>query len=151
VRLERGAVWVPVRVWRGLIPFLYQKVLAFKLELGVGEARGEHGVVIHEQVLGGDREGTEHVRAQEKQHRVWEGVKGEVGPVLRGRSCLDPREGKAAARIPRAQDPVVRGLAVKGRRLHVGREPCGPRVEFRGGAHDPKVRPAALVHEEKSK
>jgi len=38
--------------------------------------------VIDEQVLGGDREWTEPVRAQEKQHGVWEGVEGEVGPVL---------------------------------------------------------------------
>jgi len=58
-------------------------------------------------VLGGDREGTESVRAQEKQYGVWEGVEGQVGSILRGRSWLDPGEGKAAALIPRAQGPVV--------------------------------------------
>ena len=58
-------------------------------------------------MLGGDGKGTEPVRAQEKHHGVWEGVEGEVGTLLRGRSCLEPQEGEAAARVPRAQDPVV--------------------------------------------
>ena len=44
--------------------------------------------MIYEKVLGGDREGAEPVGAQEKHHGVWEGVEREVGPVLRGRSCL---------------------------------------------------------------
>ena len=38
--------------------------------------------MIGEQVLGGDREGAESVRAQEKHHGVWEGVEGEVGSVF---------------------------------------------------------------------
>ena len=63
--------------------------------------------MVDEQVLVGDREGTEPVRAQEEQHRVWEGIVGEVGPVLCGRPRLEPREGKAATCIPRAQDAVV--------------------------------------------
>jgi len=58
VRLERGAVWVPGRVWCGLVRFLHEKVLAFELELGVGAARGGLRVVIDEEMLGGNWEGT---------------------------------------------------------------------------------------------
>ena len=60
-----------------------------------------------------------------------------------------PRQRKATARIPCAQGPVVRRVAMKGRSLHGGWEPCGRRVDFRGGAHDPKVRQSALACEEK--
>jgi len=63
VRLEGGAEWVPSRVWCGLVPFVHEEVLAFKLELGVGAARGGLGVVIDEQMLGGNWEGIEPVRA----------------------------------------------------------------------------------------
>jgi len=44
-------------------------------------------------VLGGEWKGAEPIGAQEEKHGVWEGVKGEVGPVLRGWPWLDPREG----------------------------------------------------------
>jgi len=44
--------------------------------------------VIDKQMLGVNREGMEPVRAQEEQHGVWEGVEGEVGPILRRRSRL---------------------------------------------------------------
>jgi len=62
---------------------------------------------------------------------------------------LEPWEGKAAARIPRAQDPMVWRMAVKGWGLHRGWEPCGRRVDFRGGAHNPEVCQASLVCKEK--
>ena len=107
MRLERRAVGVSSRVRRSLLPFLHEEVLALELELGVGAAPGGLGIVIDKQVLGGDWEGTEPVRAQEEPHRVGEGVEGEVGPVLQRRSCLEPRGGEAAARVPSAQDPVV--------------------------------------------
>ena len=99
-------------------------------------------------MLGGNCEGSELVRAQYKQHGVREGVEGEVSPVLRGRPCLEPREGEAASRVPRAQDPVVRRVAVKRRGLHGGREPRGCRVDFQGGRQDSKVFQATLVCEE---
>jgi len=101
--------------------------------------------VIDQQVLGGDWEWAEPVGAQEKHHGMWEGVKGEVSPVLRGGPGLSPREGKAAARVPRAQDPVVRRVSVKGWGLQGEWEPRGRGVDLRGGAHDPKVRQASLV------
>jgi len=107
LRLERGAEGVSSRVRRSLLPFLHEEIPALELELGVGAARGGLGIVIDKQVLGGDWEGTEPVRAQEEQHRVGEGVEGDVGPVLRRRSYLEPREGEAAARVTRTQDTVV--------------------------------------------
>ena len=59
----------------------------------VGGARGGLGVQLAEQVLGGDWKGVMAIGAQEKKQGVSEDVKWEVGPVLRGRSWLDPREG----------------------------------------------------------
>jgi len=88
MRLERGAVWVPGWVRRGLFPFFEKETPALELELGVGAAWGGLGVMIYEQVLEGDREGAEPVGSQEKHHAVWEDVEREVGPVLRGRPCL---------------------------------------------------------------
>jgi len=70
---------------------------------------------------------------------VREGVEREVGSILRGGSWLGPGEGKAATRIPRAQDPVVRRVAVEGWSLHRGRESYGRRVDFRRGAQDPQT------------
>ena len=93
VGLQRALLWVPGRVWSGLIPFFHEEVLAFKLELWVGAARGGLRVEVAKEVLGGDREGDKPIGAQEEQHRVGESVEGEVGPVLRGRSRLDPWEG----------------------------------------------------------
>jgi len=80
---------------------------------------------------------------------VREGVEGEVGPILRGRSCLEQREGGAASCVSRAQDPVVWRVGVKGQGLHGGWEPRGRWVDIRGGAQDPKVCQASLVCEEK--
>jgi len=80
---------------------------------------------------------------------VWEGVDGEVGSVLRGRSCLEPQEGKAASRIPRAKGPVVRRVAVKRRGLYGGREPRSCWVDLRGEAQDSKVRQASFIYKEK--
>ena len=100
----------------------------------VGEAQGGLGVVIDKQIVGGNGAGTEPVRALEKQHGVREGVEGEVGPVLQGRSCLESREGEVASCVVRAQDRVVWRVAVKGRGLHGGWESRGRWVDFRGGA-----------------
>jgi len=88
VRFEGGAERVSDRVRRGLVPFFHEEVFALEFELRVGAARGGRGVVVDDQVLGGDRLRVEPVRAQQEQHRVWEGVKGEVSPILRGRSRL---------------------------------------------------------------
>jgi len=108
VRLKGVVVGVSGVVRSGLLPFLHEEVSALELELGVGAARGGLRIVLGEEVLGGNWKETKPVRAQEEQHGVWEGVEGEVGPVLRRRSCLEPREGEAATRVSRAQDPVVR-------------------------------------------
>jgi len=93
VRLERGAVRVPGHVWQGLVPFFHEEVFAFELELGVAAAWRGLRVELAEQVLGGNWEGTKPIGAQEEQYGVREGVQGEVGPVLRGGSRLDPWEG----------------------------------------------------------
>ena len=81
--------------------------------------------MVDEEVLGCDREGVEPARAQEKHPGVWQGVEGEVGPVLRGRSPLGPREGKAASPVPCTKGPVVWCVAVKGRSWQGGGDPCG--------------------------
>jgi len=99
-------------------------------------------------MLGGNWEGGEPVGAQHKQHGMREGVEGEVGPVFRGRPSLEPREGGAASRVSRAQDPVVWRVAVKRRGLHGGREPRGRWVDLRGGAQDSEVCQATLVRDE---
>jgi len=64
VGLEGGAERVSDRVWRGLVPFFHEQVLAFEPKLRVGAARGGLGILVDEQVLGGDRERVEPVRAQ---------------------------------------------------------------------------------------
>ena len=52
--------------------------------MGIGAAWRGLGVELAEQVLGGDWKGAEPLRAQEEQHGVRKGVKGEVGPVFKG-------------------------------------------------------------------
>ena len=99
-------------------------------------------------MVSGHWEGGEPVWAQYKEHGVREGVEGEVGPVFRGRLCLEPWEGEAASRLPRAQDPVVRQVAVMRLGLHGGREPRGRWVHLRGGAQDSKVCQTTLVRDE---
>ena len=47
-----------------------------------------------------------------------EGIQWEVGPILRGRPWLEPREGQAAARVLCGEGPMVRGVAVEGGCLH---------------------------------
>jgi len=148
VGLQRGAERVPGRVWSSLVPFFHEEVLALKLELWVGAARGGLGIEVAEEVLRGDREGVKPVLAQKEKHRVGESVEGEVGPILGGRSGLGPREGQAAARIPRAQGPEVWRVAVKGRSLHRGGEPRGCGVDLWRGAEDPKVSQPAFIREE---
>jgi len=66
VGLQRGAELVPCRVWSGLVRFFHEEVLALKLELRVGSARGGLRVEITKEVLGGDREGVKPVLAQEE-------------------------------------------------------------------------------------
>jgi len=63
VRLERGAVRVSSRVRRSLLRLFHEETPALELKLGVGAARGALGVMIYEQVLGGNWEGAEPVRA----------------------------------------------------------------------------------------
>jgi len=80
---------------------------------------------------------------------VGEGVEGQVGPVLRGRSGLEPREGQATAGVPRAQGSEVWKVAVKGRSLNRRGKPCGCGVDLRGGAQYPELSQAALICKQK--
>jgi len=93
VGFYRGWVWVSGRVGRGLVPLFYEEVFAVQFELRVGAARGGLRVELADQVLGGHWEGIKPIGAQEEQHRVGKGIEREVGPVFRGWSGLDPREG----------------------------------------------------------
>ena len=68
VGLQRGAERVPGRVWSGLVPFLYEEVLALKLKLRVGAARAGLRIKVTKEVLRGDREGVKPVLAQKEQH-----------------------------------------------------------------------------------
>ena len=102
VGVQRGLVWVPGRVWSGPVPFFHEEVLAHELEMRVGAAWGWLRIEVANEVLGGHRKGMKPIGAQKKQHRVGEGVAGEVGPVLRWWSGLDPREGQTTARVLRA-------------------------------------------------
>jgi len=101
VGLQRGAERVPGRFWSGPVPFFHEEVLALEFKLRVGAAQGGIRIEVANEVLGGDWEGVKPVLAQKEQHRVGEGVEGEVGPVLGGWSRLGPREGQAAACILR--------------------------------------------------
>ena len=80
-----------------------------------------------------------------------EGIEREMRPVLRGRSRLEPWQGKVATRVPPAPNPVVCQVAVKGGGLNGRREPSGCWVDLRGGAEDSQVSQAALVREEQVK
>jgi len=66
--LYRGLVWVSGRVRCGLVPLFHEEVLAFKLRLRVGAARGGLRIEVGKQVLGGDWEGIKPIRAQEEKH-----------------------------------------------------------------------------------
>jgi len=46
------------------VPFFHEEVLALKLELRVGAARGGLGIELAEPVLGGDWEGIKPIGAQ---------------------------------------------------------------------------------------
>jgi len=46
--LERGAVRVPGHVWRSLVPFFHEEVLAFELELRVRAEWGGLGIGLAE-------------------------------------------------------------------------------------------------------
>ena len=105
--------------------------------------------MIDKQVLGGDWEGTKPVRAQEKQHGVWEGVEWEVGPVLRGGPRLEPWEGQTTARVICAQGSVVWRVAMERRSLHGGGESGGSGVNLQRGAQNPEMSQSAFIREEK--
>ena len=66
--LQRGLEWVPGRVRSGLVPFFHEEVLALKLKLRVGAARGRLRIEVAKEVLGGDREGIKPIGAQKEQH-----------------------------------------------------------------------------------
>ena len=83
MRVSRG-------VRRGFFPLFHEEVPAEELKVRVGAAR-RAGVRLAEQVLGRDRKGGDAVRAEKEEHRVGEGVQGEVGPVFRGGSRLARR------------------------------------------------------------
>ena len=83
--LQRGVVLVPGWVWRSLLPFSHEEVLAQELELRVSAARGGRGIGFAKQVLGGDLEGSVAVGAKEEEHRV--------GRASRGRWALFFEEG----------------------------------------------------------
>ena len=68
VGLQRGAERVPGRVRSGLVPFIHEEVLALKLKLRVGAARGGLRIQVTKEVLRGDREGVKPVLAQKEQH-----------------------------------------------------------------------------------
>jgi len=68
VGLQRGVEWVPGRVWSGLVPFFHEEVLALKLKLWVGAARGGLRIEVAKEVLRGDREGVQAVLAPKEQH-----------------------------------------------------------------------------------
>ena len=96
---ERGAVWVPGRIRRRLVTFLHEQVFAFEFQLGVGGTLEGLGVGLAEYVLGGDWKWAEPIAAQEEEHGLREGVEGDVGPVFRERSWVDPGERQTTARI----------------------------------------------------
>jgi len=73
-------VWVSGRIWCGLVPFFHEEVLAFKLKLRVGAARGGLGKELAEQVLGGDWEGIEPIGP--RRNNI------ECGRASRGRCAL---------------------------------------------------------------
>jgi len=68
VGLQRGAERVSGRVWSGHVPFLHEEVLALKLKLWVGAARGGLRIEVTKEVLRGDWEGVKPVLAQKEQH-----------------------------------------------------------------------------------
>jgi len=68
VGLQRGAERVPGRVRSGLVPFFHEEVLALKLKLRVGAARGGLRIEVTKEVLRGDWEGVKPVLAQKEQH-----------------------------------------------------------------------------------
>jgi len=105
-------VLVPSRVLCSLLPFFHETVSEQELELGVGAARGRRRVGLAEPVLGSDMEGSVALLAEEKKHRVGEGVQGVVRPVLGRGLWLAPAEGKPGTRVTAGDGSVVGGMAV---------------------------------------
>ena len=145
VGLQRGGVRVPGQVWRSFDPFFHEQSLALKPQHGVGAAQGGCGVVVNEEVLGGDWEGGVAIGAEEEQYRVGEGVQSKVSPILRWGPWLEPQEREATAGIPGGQDPMVRGVPMERGGLYARREPCGRWVYLRGGAQNSQARQPAFV------
>jgi len=85
----------------GRLPTLHQALSAKELQLRVGAARKRRRVNLGEQVLGGNWEGGRTIVAKGEQHRMWEGVDGEVGPVLRRGLGLRHGRGSLAPGFPR--------------------------------------------------
>jgi len=82
---------------------------------------------------------------------VREGIQGEVGPVLRGWSWLEPRDGQVAARVPRGEGPMIRGVAVQGGHVHRRGKAGRSLVDFRGGAEYPEGGEPTFVPPEEVK
>jgi len=93
--LERGAELVPGRVRCGLVPLLHEEVLALELELRVLVALSGVRMGFAEQVFGGARQWCEPIWAYNQEDGGGKGIMGEVGPVLREGSQLEPGEGQA--------------------------------------------------------
>jgi len=74
-----------------------------------------------------------------------------MGPVLRGRPGLEPREGQAAARILRGERTVIRGVSVQGGRLDRGREAGRCRVNLRWRAENPEGGESTFIPQEEVK
>jgi len=90
VMFERGGAWVPR--WRGAtgLPFLHESVAATPPELRVGTPFRGLWVGLGQEMLRGNWEGGEPVRAQQESHRVRDRIWREVGPVLGGGAGLKP-------------------------------------------------------------
>jgi len=88
MRLERGAVRIPGRIRRGIFPFFHEEALTLELEQGVRPASRRVIVLFTEKVFRGNWEGLMAYWAEDEEHRVGEGVQGEVGSVLGGWSGL---------------------------------------------------------------
>jgi len=60
---QRELVRVSSGIWGGHVPFFHEEVHALEFKQGVGAAPGGLGVVVGEQMLRGNGEGSEPVRA----------------------------------------------------------------------------------------
>jgi len=93
VRFEGSAVQVPGRVRGSSLPLFYHDVMTTWIEWRVGAPLRRLRVDIAEQLLGGNREGGEPIRAQKEKHHVGDRFQREVGQVYQGGSDLNPLQG----------------------------------------------------------